>query len=301
MPEPTRSQGDWNPPAGDAAFDSLFQELDTPPTAPASTTPQAPVEQQPTPQTTQTEPQAPSFELRTPSGTVYKSADEVIRGIESKDAAINQLRNTVIAMTGYDPLTKRPTQQFEQVSYLASPDRYAKDLSEAAEEGTRTGSYDKFTRVHTKLIGEVIQSQIAPYVPNVLQAGRQNAVNTLAQAVPDFPTFYGSAEYEQTLEASPALRKAIATAEQTPDFQAELPELYKLAYEVRQATKLREQIKSGNAAPPNQTAPRPTLTSTTLTPPAPTAPQARPTLSSSEGRKAIIADAERKGVLDTVF
>lgn len=298
MPEPN-PQG-WNPPAGDAAFDSLFQELEpTTPHAstPAPTQPQAPVEQQP--QAQPTPPQA-TFELKNASGSVnYKSADEAIRGIESKDATINQLRNTVIAMTGYDPLTKQPSQS-QPISYLSSPDRYAKDLTEAAEEGSRTGRFDKYGQVQARFVGEIIQSQIAPYVPNVLQAGRQNAINRMAQAVPDFPTFYGSAEYEQTLEATPALRRAIATAEQTPDYQAELPELYKLAYEVRQAAKLREQIKSGNAAPPNQPA-RPTLQPTTLTPPSSPSPQARPTLATSEGRKAIIAGAESKGVLDTTF
>src|SRR5690348_16003975 len=80
------------------------------PTQPATATPPAtpPAAQPPV-----TPPPTPEF-LKTSTGTVYKSADEAIKGIEHKDTLIEQLRQRYILERGIDPITNQPVQPASQ-------------------------------------------------------------------------------------------------------------------------------------------------------------------------------------------
>src|SRR5271166_655933 len=131
----------WNPPTGDDDFDALFQRvgvdgenLTNSNTVPTELT-TASVEE-PAPQTPEVAPAEPSrFELKTKTGTVYKTAEDAVKGIETKDRTIEQLRSMIAAVTGEDPLSKagiKPgTTNAPQkpVSYLQDRRRFAQDLT----------------------------------------------------------------------------------------------------------------------------------------------------------------------------
>jgi hypothetical protein len=314
---PLEPVGVWNPPGGDADFDSFFSGVGKqgeevadsnaiPPVEP-TTEPTEPVAATPEPS------KAPEFSLKTATGTVYKTPEDAVRGIEQKDQLISQLRSMVSAVTGEDPLRKSgavPGQQIQQpkpVSYLQDSRRYAEDLTKAADMGQKTGNWDAYRNVQAQLQFETIQSTVGPYMPVVQNVGRQQAMDEVSRSIPEFRQFYGSSEYQKVLESRPKLAGFIQQAETQPTLQEELKELYMSVYDSAQASKLPSLVKQ-NQAPSNPTpAPRmplPPVSRPSLNVPDQNrgnSPAIKPGLQTSAQRQALIAQLKDRGVEDFIF
>lgn len=273
-------------PGGDLLFDELFPATDG---TDAATTPQtekpvaAPV----------TEPQAtPKDEIFLKGEkSVYKTAEAAVEGLNKKDALIDQLRQRYISEHGIDPVTNErvPTQQ-DQVgeSYLQKPQRYFEDLVKNVNEQNAQG----YMETQQKLIADTL----APYGPLLSSLGRQQALQVAEEKAVGVGKFVGSEEYTTVLQDSPKLKQAIEFSEADPRTPPnDLAELYSIAYWSSLGRRTPELLKAQADKAPASTPQtvQPTLSSSTQTPPT---PGASPSISSSEGRKAIIAEAERRGV-----
>jgi hypothetical protein len=322
-PEPLEQQPvvpgtTWNPPTGDDDFDSLFQRIGVdgesiansnvisaePTTAEAEPAPQAPAIQ----------PEPPKFELKTKTGTVYKSLEDTVTGIETKDRTIDQLRSMLAAVTGEDPLSKsgikpgQTTAPQKPVSYLQDDVRFAQDLTQAAEQGQKTNDWKAYRNTLGQLMYEVVQSAVGPYIPVVQKVGRQEAMEAVAKEVPEFRNFYGTKEYQEVLERRPKLAGYIQTLEGNPTMQEDLAEQYRDVWNEHQVRKLVE--LASKPAPVSQN-PTPRMpTHSTRTPDFKSEPNdgmrsqkpaSKPTLATAEGRKALIAELERRGLADVNF
>lgn len=314
-PETTEPTGEWNPPVGDEDFDSLFNRtgVDGENLADSNAIPadQTTESAEPAIETTKSTPEPSKFELKTSTGTVYKTPDDAIKGIEQKDQLINQLRSMVAAVTGEDPLSKagikpgQTTAPAKPVSYLQDRRRFAQDLTKAAERGQQADDWDPYGNVLGQYVYEIVQSAVGPYMPVVQNVGKQQAMAEVAKANPAFREFYDSPEYHKVLEERPKLANFIQFAESQPTLQEELKELYESAYDHAQARKLPELVKQHQ----NPVNPTPRMPSQPVSRPALHVPDrgqtvaqaAKPSLSTPEGRKAIIEEAERRGLADVQF
>jgi len=282
-------------PGGDFDLDQLFGNPEADPLA-STTQPQPP--QPPA----QTQPQAPApaqtpeneYFLRTPTGTVYKNAEEASRGIAEKDNLIERLRQAEIARTGVDPVTGKavqPQAQPEVVNYAQNGEKLYDDLVEAAQRGDRKA----YAQVYQKFFNDMA----SPLMPLLTDVSRSRAVEAVATDIPDFRTFRASNSYNEVLESEPLLREAINQAENNLGFSNNLPGLYRLAYFASQGRRVPELVKNAavpTSAPQPQT--RTTVPAATMTPPP---PAAAPDLRTPEGRQAIIREAEAKGIADIKF
>jgi len=203
----------WNPPTGDEDFDALFQRVgvdgenltnsNTIPTEPTTAA------EEPAPQVVQTTPEPQWRELKTKTGTVYKTYEDTVKGIETKDTTIEQLRSMIAAVTGEDPLSKSGIKpgttnaQPKPVSYLQDDVRFAQDLTQAAEVGQKTNDWKAYRNTLGQFVYEVVQSAVGPYMPVVQNVGKQQALENVSKDVPDFRNFYGSTDYQKVLEQSP--------------------------------------------------------------------------------------------------
>lgn len=309
----------WNPPTGDEDFDSLFQrvgvdgenitnsntvptELTTAPEEPAPQAPETPA------------PVESRFELKTKTGTVYKTAEDAVKGIETKDRTIEQLRSMIAAVTGEDPLSKsgiKPgTTNAPQkpVSYLQDDVRFAQDLTQAAEMGQKTNDWKAYRNTLGQLMYEVVQSAVGPYIPVVQKVGKQEALEQVAKDIPEFRNWYGSEDYQKVLEKRPKLAGYIKTLEGNATMQEDLAEQYRDVWNEHQVKKLAELASKPTPAPQNPTPRTPLQPRTQMDfkqepndgmrrNSAPV----KPTMATSEGRKAIIEALERKGLADTAF
>jgi hypothetical protein len=274
----------WFAAAPDDAFDTLFPQTEG--IIPDQSQAAPPAEQTPAP-APQAQPPDEPF-LKAPSGTVYKTRDEAIKGIETKDATIQQLRERIAAREGVDPLTGRPVAPPPQapVNYLQNQDAYFTALHNAVERGDKSA----YLQAQVKLVQDILQ----PYVPVVVGAAKDRALNSVPEPI---RKFVGTPEYQDALRNSPVLQNAIQSAEQNPEWASQLPEFYSLAYAQYVATQL---PKSAAPAQPNSNpSPRPPTAPGTLTPP--TQPAAQPSLATSEGRKAIIERGLASGTADMVW
>jgi hypothetical protein len=314
-PEATEPNGEWNPPTGDEDFDSLFQRVgaDGESIADSNAIPadQTTESAEPAPDATKAASEPSRFELKTSTGTVYKTPDDAIKGIEQKDQLINQLRSMVAAVTGEDPLSKagikpgQTTAPAKPVSYLQDRRRFAQDLTKAAELGQRDDSWDPYGNVLGQYIYEIVQSAVGPYMPVVQSVGKQQAMASVAKENPAFQEFYNSPEYHKVLEERPKLAGFIQFAEAQPTMQEELKELYESVWDHSQARKLPELVKQSQQ--PQHPTPR--MPSQPVSRPSLQVPDrgqtvahtAKPSLSTPEGRKAIIEAAERTGLADVQF
>lgn len=312
--EPTSA---WNPPVGDEDFDSFFQRIgvDGESLADSNAIPAEPTPEPPEP-AAQPAPKSPDlskFELKTSTGTVYKTPADAVKGIEQKDQLINQLRSMVAAVTGEDPLSKsgikpgQTTAPQKPIRYIEDSRRFAQDLTKAAELGQKTDNWDPYRNIMGQFTYEVVQSAVGPYMPVVQNVGKQQALEDVSKEIPEFRNFYGSPEYQKGLEERPKLASYIQQLEGNPTGQEDLREMYRSVYDHYQAKRLPELVKQ-NQTPPNPTprmpmqsqAPRraplvvPDQTQTIAHTP-------KPSLSTPEGRKAIIAEAEARGVADVQF
>ena len=284
-------------PAGDVSFDEIFGEDSAATPAQPETAPATPAEPAPAP--------AREFLVETSTGTKYRTLEDVVRGTEEKDRVIELQRRRSIERTGYDPISDRyvgvpgqpstPTQTSpaEEESYLRNPRAFVRDLRAALT----SNDDEAFARVHGRYIAEVNAAQLAPYIPTVVENARDRAVGRVASEIPDFPKFLGSEDYKKSLEGLPALRSAIETAERDPAFAAQLPELYRVAYYATQGRRVPDLLKAAAPAQPAAQPVRQTLQPSALAPTPETAPQAQTIdelLSTTEGRKSVIADFEKR-------
>ena len=310
----------WNPPTGDEDFDSLFQRVGIDGESITnsnviSAEPTTAQSAEPAPQATTPPPAEPSkFQLKTSTGTVYNTIEDTVKGIETKDRTIDQLRSMLAAVTGEDPLSKsgiKPgttTTPPKPVSYLQDRRRFAQDLTKAAELGQKEDQWDPYGNVLGQYVYEIVQSAVGPYMPVVQNVGKQQALESVSKEVPDFRNFYGTAEYQKVLEQRPKLAGYIKSLEGNPTLQEDLAEQYRDVWNEHQVKKLAE--LAAHPAPVTQN-PTPRMPiQTTRTPDFKHEPNdgmrrqqqvQKPTLATTEGRKALIEELERRGLADVGF
>lgn len=259
-----------------ATLDSLF------PADPVSTT--ATTQPTPAPPPTATTP-TPNEPFIKGNKTVYKTREEAIEGVDRKDALIDELRQRYSLATGIDPITQRPLAASPQASdnYATNPQKWFDDLSKAKDAETLAAVQSKF-----------FMDTLQPYVPTLAHATKTQAMADVKNEIPDFENIYKSPDFKATLDATPSLREAIETAEGNVKFHSRLPDLYKTAYLVHQGIRLPELLKQ--AAPTNTPTTVRTTNNPTSVPPPDSGPTAQLDLSTPEGRKAIIAQAENTGL-----
>lgn len=260
-------------------LDDVFGNPDLTQTDPNASQPVTPpTEVAPPPQ-----PAAPFLATRT--GTVYKSAEDAAQGIEHKDQLIAKLRQEAIERTGIDPVTGQPVarRQDPPKSYTQDSKKFIEDLANAA----KANDSDAYARVQSQFVQDVL----APWAPALTTLARTQAVEKVAQSIPEFRQFMGSTDYNETLERFPLLKDAIAQSESNPAASEQVAQLYQMTFAL--ASKKPEIVRAQT-----QPIPRPTVSSTSL----PSIPQSgsnvAPSMGTVEGRKALIEQQERAGVLD---
>lgn len=288
MPEPTVSSNSFDffdAPSGDSSLDDIFipgDENNSNSNTPVVTEQQTEVSSEPF--------------LKTSTGSVYKSADEAVRGIEHKDALILELRQKLSDQNGVDPLRKR-TPEVEDpglMSYIENPKKYFADLNEAAKSGDEA----KILAVQQRFVEENTARTLAPYAGILSNAIKSQAVESVSGSIPKFQEFLGSEDYKTTLENYPLLKRSIEISESNPQQSGDLGQLYRMAYEVSNGRNLPKIVEANRANP--QLTTRPTVSSTQ---PTPVGQQrvAQPTMGSSDGRKSIIAQQEANNVENLRF
>jgi hypothetical protein len=262
----------------DLTLDEIFANPEVKPTAvtqPQTATEVTPVEAEPL--------------LKTATGTVYKTVDDAVKGIEHKDALIAELRQKVLEATNNDPLKKKSEQQDDPalISYIANPKKYFEDIKSAKNE-------DELLKVQGKFVDE----RLAPYAPIIASVVKSQAIEGLEQEVPEIRKFLHSEAYQKTLDAFPLLKQSIQISEQYPERSGDLAQLYRMAVDASAGRNLPKSAPvSGSTTP---VVARPTVTSTPATPP-PTTRAAQPSFYTKEGRKAIIEEQEARGVENLRF
>lgn len=283
-------------PAGldDATFDSLFP-------AEATSVKIAPAKQE-TPAPTATDGQPNGATTPNPSDfflkgdkSVYKTAEDALKGVNEKDTLIENLRQRYALTTGIDPITGQPVQAVQQQQqtendYYQNPQLYLDELYKAAKT-----SPEAYRDAQSKFIMDTLK----PIQPLVAKMARDNALASIATEIPNIDKFMGSPAYNKALESNPELKGAIATAETDSRFYGRLGGLVKLAYYAAQGQALPDLIKAAQAQPTtnNNQPSTPAQVRTTTTPTTPSAPRetARPNFRSIEGIKAVIAAQEAAG------
>lgn len=306
MPEPTldsiapggvvQLQGS---PAGldDVTFDSLFPAEPSQTQSVQQTTAKPDTQQ---PQQTQNQPvtqQTQNDFFIKGDHSVYKTAEDTVRGINEKDAVIEQLRQRYALTTGIDPITGKPvaangpTQ--ETVDYYQQPDQYLDALYNAAKKG----GPEAYRDVQAKFLFDALK----PLQPVIQKAARDQALETLSVEIPATKGFVGTANYTKALELNPELKQAISISEQDQRFHSRLPGLYKLAYLTAQGMQLPELLKAQasqtqTTSQTTQTQGTPVRTTVQQTTSSPASQTARPSFKTIEGIRAVIADMEGRGV-----
>jgi hypothetical protein len=284
----------------DMSFDDLFgppgdgQQPVTQTTAPTGEQPVAPVVPQ-----VQT-PAQPEFVIDTQTSK-YKTLEDATKGVQEKDALIENLRQEFIARTGVDPVTRRPVNLSpaqKEVNYLNDPAQFTKDLRSAVEKGDDVA----YAQAQIKLMNDTLQ----PIAPLITGYAKQNAVDSVSKEITEFQAFRNSGDFSTVMDKNPILGQAIQTAEGDYRLHGQLPELYRVAYWASQGLRTPDLVKAAQtqaaqaaAAVQAQQPVRSPMQSSTLAPP--TGGGARPTVSTSEGRKALIAQFEAGGGMDVKF
>lgn len=283
-------------PGADISFDTLFPpdetNLGTTSAEPGTVT---------TPPV-QTPPDKRVF-FKSPTGTVYETEEDLVRGIAHKDELIERLRQKSIAQDGIDPITGKQVrstqtpQTNDEANYAANPEKYWDDLSNAVEKKDRV-AYAKITQ-------KFLNDYTAPIVPLLTSVSETQAVEQVSREIPEFRQFVGSQDFNQVLDTMPILRNAIDNAKGNLALARELPDLYKLAYWTAQGRRAPEIARQAAVAPPTAPPPqaRPTTPSQTLTPPTTQAVSGsvQQLMRTSEGRQQLIREAESKGIVDKVW
>lgn len=291
-----------NAPGGldDATFDSLFP----------ATTPQT--ETQSTQQTTATQgAQQTTQATQTQSTTtqtqdqffikgdrsVYKTAEDAVKGVNEKDALIEQLRQRYALTTGIDPITGKPVtnqgQPQEAPDYYQQPDQYLDALYNAAKKG----GPEAYRDVQAKFLFDALK----PIQPVFQKLAKDQAIATLGTEIPGAKTFVDTPSYTKALDLNPELKQAISISESDQRFHSRLPGLYKLAYLTAQGMQLPELLRAQatqtqTTSQTQQTQGQPVRTTVQATTASPAAHTAQPSFKTIEGIRSYIKDAEARGV-----
>ncbi len=274
-------------PGGDLSLDDLFPNPETAPQdAPPPSSPAA------------SQPPAEEFFLKTKT-SVYKTQEAAAKGTEEKDELIAQMRQEIERINGTDPLKKTPAtggQPPVDESLTRNPKKFFGDLVSAANAGDAEGYANTLARFQMELL--------SPYAPLLADVARERATRSAETANKGVREFIGSREYSEVLEQLPALKQAIEVAEADPQYAGYLEQYYKTAYLASLGARMPAIVEAARATPAPQN-PRPTLSSTTPTPPAepggPTYRSANDALKSHDGRKAIIEQFEKSGGADKIW
>lgn len=303
MPEPTLDQiapGGVvqldNSPANldDATFDSLFPATTSPAIATVQQPPAKPDQSQ-QPPVVQQPPVQGDFFLKG-DRSVYKTAEEATRGINEKDAVIEQMRQRYALVTGVDPITGKPVgvngQPQAEVDFYQQPDQYLDALYNAAKKG----GPEAYRDVQAKFLFDALK----PLQPVIQKAAKDQAVETFTAEVPTAKGFVGSPAYTKALELNPQLNEAITISGQDQRFHSRLPGLYKLAYLTAQGMQLPEllQAQASQTQTPTQQVRQTAPVRTTVQPMTSSVPMTvtPPSFKTIDGIKAVIRDMEAKGV-----
>lgn len=290
MPEPITAPSDTvdlsGAPGADINWDELF------PSDPGASVPSQPATATPSdatlPASQPPAPVSPSDFLKTTTGTVYKSQEDAIKGIEHKDTLIEQLRQRYILERGIDPITNQPVQPTPQgpVPYSQDPQRYFKDLVDAVQKNDPAAYYEAQQRM--------ILDTLGPLGPTITNLAKAQATEAVSAELKDFKEVSSSEPYRKVLEEIPELKNAIELAESDYRFHNRLPGLLKVAYLAAQGRRMPELLRAQQPAAQPAQPTRPTTVPSTLTPP--TEPSVAASLYSAEGRKALIANLEGRGI-----
>jgi hypothetical protein len=287
-----------NAPSGldDATFDSLFPAEPSQVIQPSQqVAAKQDVQQTQQPVVQQTQNGDPQFFLKG-ERSVYKTAEDAQRGINEKDAVIEQLRQRYALTTGIDPITGKPVgfngQTQETVDYAQQPDRYLEDLYSAAKKG----GPEAYRDVQQKFIMDTVK----PLQPILQKAARDQAIENLTTEIPGAKGFVGTPAYNKALELNPELREAVSVGEHDQRFHSRLPGLYKLAYLTAQGMQLPELLRAQatqtqTTQQVQQTVQQPVRTTLQATTASPATQTARPSFKTIEGIRAVIAEAEARG------
>lgn len=253
MPDPNptvpRSQAEsygWmaDAPGGDINLDELFPNPEV-----ASQSQHPPVVVP-----SQTTPPPPQDFLRTATGTVYRSSEDAVRGIEEKDRIIAELRANRAAETGHDPLRRTPQE---------APKDPRQELFERLSKAAGSGNAVDYVET----LQEITRQTIAPYAPMIAEVGREKAIRGVTAENPQIREFMASPDYRAVLERRPRLAQAIANAEADPQLADQLQEFYGLAYAEAVSRRVPQIARdAAQSAPPPPPNPRPTLSTSTPTP-----------------------------------
>ncbi len=142
---------------------------------------------------------------------------------------------------------------------------------------------------------------VKPLQPILQKAARDQAIETLSTEIPGAKGFVGTPSYTKALELNPELSQAISVGEHDQRFHSRLPGLYKLAYLTAQGMQLADLLKAQatqtqTTSQTQQAHGTPVRTTVSSTTPSPAAQTSRPSFKTIEGIRAIIADAEARGV-----
>lgn len=286
------SQTDWftgDVPGGDISLDELF------PTEPAISQQTTAQTSEPVVQPTSAPQVQPTFQIRG-KDSVYNTIEAAQKGVDEKDALIENLRQRYIMERGIDPVTNRPVQVSENknvpVNYMQDNKRYMQDLKTAVDKGDENAYFN----AQAKLVFDLL----SPLAGTINNAAKEQAVQAVSSEVKEFQTFRSSPEFNQVLAENPSLKSAIETSENDFRGHAQLPELYRLAYYASQGRRVPDLIKqatqaAAQAAPQSTQPVRPTLGQSTVTPSNPQVGAVAPDLSTSAGRKAIFEQFAASG------
>jgi hypothetical protein len=306
MPDPNNVSPGFNKgyvdlsqaPGADDSWDNLFQN---PENAPAAQPQVAPGTNPPA------EPQAVQAPFLKAGNSVYNTAEDAVHGVAHKDELIDRYR-TFLSQNGYDPNELRrvapepvaaqpdpqnPTSPFK---YLNNGKQYYADLAKAADRNNpNPEAYEQIQRTYQQ---EVLQNFLAPYGPLLAETARQRAGRQVSSEIPDFARFHESPEFTATVKASPLLGEMLEIGENNPQASARLPEVYKQIYLTYQGiSRQRTDSSTAQLAPPVQNTPTarpvPTMSTSSLTPPAPGS-DTRNWTTDREARKQLIADGRAK-------
>ena len=220
-----------------------------------------------------------------------------MRGVNEKDALIEQMRQRYALVTGMDPITGKPiaaqNQPQEGPDFYQQPDRYLDALYDAAKKG----GPEAYRDVQAKFMMDTLK----PLQPILQKAAKDQAVETLSQEIPNAKAFIGTQNYNKALDLNPELKQAISISESDQRFHSRLPGLYKLAYLTAQGMQLPELLKAQatqtqTTSQTQQVQQTPVRTTVQATTPSIATQTAPPSFKTIEGIRAIIRDAESRGV-----
>jgi hypothetical protein len=294
-PNPASKPADWmaDVEGADLSFDDLFGAPDNS-LGSNTQTPAQPTGEVPPVEAAPQAPVTPSPVIKTSTGTVYNSIEDAIKGIEVKDALLEELRKDAIARTGIDPVTKRSVSQpaaqpQADKSYATDFKAYTAELRKAAEAGDDEG----YARAQAKFI----QDLLAPIAPTIQTVARAQAIDqVVGEGLSDFTAVRNSPAFNAALDKMPILKDAIQRAEGDINAAATLPELYRIAYYTTQGMRVPQIVQQAQAAQPQTPAPaQPTRVPVSGSPLAPPTAVNRSSFSPStaEGRRELIKQMEQ--------